>query len=370
MVFFISLIFLSILIKPYNAISKIKPPELPSYIEFAGDRLELSSNDLKERLEVRYYAYFRAESQMILWMKRSKRFFPVIEKILKENDIPTDLKYMTVVESALIPRSYSPKNAVGIWQFVKYTGKRHGLTVNKRYDERRDVYKATQAAADYLNFLYNKFGSWYLAMAAYNIGENRVAREVKEQGTDNFFEMVFPRETDEYVINVLIVKHMMEHPKLYNLDIEEDEYFVPYNFKEVKITVGSGKVPISVIARASYATFREIKNLNPQIISNYLYKGTYSVRIPPEGKHGFDKRVAELYDEYKKDNRFIKVVEKIANLREGPGTQYKSIKSARKGTKFKFLSTSQDLYKKKPWYEIEFKDDICWVWSGLVDFVD
>jgi hypothetical protein len=338
-------------------------------MDFCGDRIDIY-DELEERLEVRYYAYFRAEGQMILWMKRSKRFFPVIEKILRENDMPVDLKYMTVVESALIQRSYSPKNAVGIWQFVKYTGKKNGLKINRNYDERRDVYRATQAAANYLKFLYNKFGNWYLAMAAYNIGENRVAREVKEQGTDNYFEMVFPRETDEYVIRVLMVKHLMENPKLYDLDLGKDEFFKPFKFKEVKINVGSGKVPVSIIARAAYATVREIKTLNPQIVGNFLYKGAYFIRIPPDGKKNFNKRIAGLYNEYKKNNRFIKVVKKRANLREGPGTKYKSIRSARKGSKFKYLSASDDLYKKKPWYEIEFKDDICWVWSGLVAFVD
>ncbi len=353
-----------------NASAETSPLLMPRYVNFCGETLDTYEYDIRERLEVRYYAYMRDKTQMLLWMKRTKRYFPIIEQEFKRRGLPEDLKYMAVVESSLIPRSYSSKGAVGLWQFIRDTGRRYGLTVRRRYDERRDPYRATISAAKYLQFLHDKFGSWYLAMAAYNIGEKRIEREVKEQGTDIFFEMVFPRETDEYIINALIVKHLMENPKLYGFELEEFEYFKPYEFTRVKIVVPKGKVPVAVIARASNATPRQIKNLNPQIIGNFLFKGTYFIRIPPAGEAGFKQRYAKNLQEYKKNNSFVKVVKRRANLRNGPGTDYKSVKTVKGGTKLKFVSVSDNLYLKKPWYEVEMKDRSFWVWSGLVTFLD
>jgi hypothetical protein len=348
---------------------EIVPLRMPRYTYLCGNRI-YPSFDLRERLEVRYYAYMRDKAQMLLWMKRKKRFFSIIEEVLKENNLPDDLKYMAVVESALIQRSYSPKGAVGVWQFVKGTARRFGLKVTRKYDERRDVYKATQAAVGYFNFLYEKFGNWPLVMAAYNIGEYRVIREVREQETANFFEMVFPRETDEYVINVMVVKHLMENAQRYGLEIEDYEYFKPFDFTEVDIKIKSYRKPVSVIANAAFSTVREIKELNPQIIGNFLYNGTYSIRIPKAGKAGFKERYAEFLAEYEKDNTYVKIIRNQAALRTGPGTDFKRIQTMKKGAKLKFLSASDELYYKKPWYEVEVKDKSYWVWSGLVTLVN
>ncbi|MFC1856366.1 lytic transglycosylase domain-containing protein, partial [Thermodesulfobacteriota bacterium] len=297
--------------------AKVKPIILPHELHFCGDLIEITP-EMKERLEVRYYGYMRNETQLTLWMKRSRKFFPIIEKKLAENDMPDDLKYLAIVESALMQRSYSSKGAVGVWQFVRDTGKRRGLKIQKgRYDERRDVYRATDAAIRYFKFLYEKFGNWPLAMAAYNIGENRIAREVKEQESSNYFEMLFPRETDEYVINVMIVKYIMEHPKRFKIALKEDEYFEPLRFSTVSVSVDSHKTPFSLVAKASDATMREIKVLNPQIIGNFLYKGVHELRVPPEGRDRFDGRYADLIEEYEKNNTYVKVIEPKAAIRTG-----------------------------------------------------
>jgi hypothetical protein len=348
---------------------EIAPLKLPHSLELCGERIKIDDH-LRERLETRYYAYFRAKSQMILWMKRTKKFFPIIEKALSRNGLPDDLKYMTVVESALIQRSYSPKGAVGVWQFMRGTGRRFGLTVNKNYDERRDVFKATDAAIKYFNFLYDKFGNWPLVMAAYNIGENRIAREVREQESDNFFDMTFPRETDEYVINVLIVKHIMEHPKRYGLDLSEDEFFAPFDFKEVNVKVRTYRKPVSVIAKAAKTSVRTIKELNPSIVGNFIYNGIHVLRVPPEGDKGFYQRYDDYLAKYEDDSTYVKVTNSTAALRSGPGRDYKKVRVVREGDMFRFLSTSHGLYNKKPWYEVEVKNKSYWVWSGLVTIVN
>jgi len=255
-------LFISITLFGSSARAEIQPFKMPYKLTLCGERVE-KTPDLSERLETRYYAYSRSTAQMILWMKRTKRFFPVIEEMLAEAGLPDDLKYITVVESALIQKSYSKKGAVGVWQFMRHTGKRFGLKIQRnKYDERRDVYKATAAAIKYWKFLHKKFGNWPLAMASYNIGENRVAREVREQGTNNFFEMTFPRETDEYVINVLIVKHFMEHPRKYGLDLEADEYFDPFHFSEVKIKVDTFRKPLSAIAKVRMGLINDTLKLS------------------------------------------------------------------------------------------------------------
>src|SRR5690606_16951396 len=136
--------------------------------------LTMTRND-----RVEYWIRFlrtRNRDRTRLWLERSGRYAPMIRRELRARNMPEDLVYLALIESGFSPRAYSRAHAVGIWQFIAGTGRRYGLEISPYVDERRDPIAATRAALDYLQDLYGRFGSWYLAAAAYNTGENRVER--------------------------------------------------------------------------------------------------------------------------------------------------------------------------------------------------
>ena len=140
-------------------------------LTFCGERVPVEIQDVKERFERELLISSLDHAQVILWLKRSRRYLPYIEQSLKENGMPDDLKYIIIAESALKPNATSNKGAVGYWQFIFGTGQNYGLTINENKDERRNFFASTKAALSYLKNLYGMLGSWTLAAAAYNMGE-------------------------------------------------------------------------------------------------------------------------------------------------------------------------------------------------------
>jgi membrane-bound lytic murein transglycosylase D len=157
------------------------------------------------------------------WLERKSRFEPMISRKLAERDMPQDLIYLAMIESGFNPKAYSRAHAGGLWQFIAETGKRYGLTINKRVDERNVPEKATDAALSYLSDLHDRFGSWYLAAAAYNTGENRVGRHMRnvtgsERGTDEDYYRIshlLPRETRDYVPMMIAAARIAKEPAKY-----------------------------------------------------------------------------------------------------------------------------------------------------------
>jgi hypothetical protein len=166
------------------------------------------------------------------FLERSGRYGPMIQQELAARDMPQDLIYLAMIESGMNPEAYSHAHAAGLWQFIAETGSRYGLTVNSVVDERYDPVKATQAGLDYLTYLHNRFGSWYLAAAGYNTGENRVGRIMREvtgseKGTDEDFYRIWdrlPRETRDYVPLMVAAARIAKDPAKYGF---EDVQFQP-----------------------------------------------------------------------------------------------------------------------------------------------
>jgi peptidoglycan lytic transglycosylase D len=161
--------------------------------------------------------------QFAVWLDRKSKYETMISAKLTERDMPQDLIYLAMIESGFNPKAKSPAAAGGLWQFISETGKRYGLTVNKRVDERNHPEKATDAALSYLSDLHKRFGSWYLAAAAYNTGENRVGRIMrqvtgKEKGTDADYYRIsglLPKETREYVPMMIAAARISKDPGKY-----------------------------------------------------------------------------------------------------------------------------------------------------------
>jgi membrane-bound lytic murein transglycosylase D len=165
----------------------------------------------------------KVKSRFAVWLDRKSTYEPMISTKLAERDMPQDLIYLAMIESGFNPKAQSPAKAGGLWQFVSETGRRYGLTVNKRVDERNHPEKATEAALSYLSDLHDRFGSWYLAAAAYNTGENRVGRIMKqvtgsEKGTDADYYRIsrlLPKETQNYVPMMIAAGRIAKEPLKY-----------------------------------------------------------------------------------------------------------------------------------------------------------
>jgi membrane-bound lytic murein transglycosylase D len=165
----------------------------------------------------------KVKSRFAVWLDRKSTYEPMISAKLEQRDMPQDLIYLAMIESGFNPKAQSPAKAGGLWQFISETGKRYGLTVNKKVDERNQPEKATDAALAYLGDLYGRFGSWYLAAAAYNTGENRVARVMRqvtgsEKGTDADYYRIshlLPKETQQYVPMMIAAGRISKEPAKY-----------------------------------------------------------------------------------------------------------------------------------------------------------
>ena len=154
-------------------------------------------------------------------LARSGRYVPMMRRIFAEHGLPQDLIYIALVESGFSPYARSPKEAVGIWQFIEGTARRYGLKVNDRVDERQDPEKSTRAAARYLHDLYKQFGCWYLSAAGYNAGENRVEGVMNRHDIQDFWIMaqkkLLPEETCNYVPQIVAAALIAKDPEKYGM---------------------------------------------------------------------------------------------------------------------------------------------------------
>jgi membrane-bound lytic murein transglycosylase D len=211
------------------------------------------------------------------------RYGPLISQALAERGMPQDLVYLAMIESGFNPRAYSKAHASGLWQFVPETGARYGLEVNRAVDERRDPIESTDAALRYLGALYERFGSWYLAAAAYNTGENRVARIMREQkgremGTDAEFYEIYhrlPGQTRDYVPVMIAAARIGKDPEAYGFDVDPHE---PWSYREV---TAAPATPLASLARRARTTVAALKQLNPQLkLERTRNDRSMAIRVP------------------------------------------------------------------------------------------
>jgi membrane-bound lytic murein transglycosylase D len=277
--------------KPGPALHYLPSP--PDKLELAGERAPLDQPFVAEQLDREFIISVHDQAQVVMWLKRARRYFPYISQELKKAGLPDDLKYLAVAESSLLHRVRSYAGAVGLWQFIPETGKRYGLRHNRWFDDRRNPEKATAAAIAYLKDLKDEFGSWALAMAAYNCGERRVRREIAEQGIKDYYNLYLPRETMRYVYRIMAAKIILSDPAKYGYVLPKEELYKPLQNDSVTLNL-SRTLHLRTLAVASNTTVRELREINPELRSYWLPRGKVTVKVPRgEGKK-IKARLAKL----------------------------------------------------------------------------
>ena len=268
-------------------------------IKFCGIKIPYENPEIRQRLEKEVLLALHNRPQVILWIKRSARYFPHIEKILNQEKMPLDLKYVPAVESALRPHSNSSKGAVGYWQFLKSTGKRYKLRIDGNIDERRNIFKSTRAACNYLKDLNNEFGSYLLALSAYNMGEFGLNTEIEAQENRNFFSLYLPLETQRYVFKIIAVKMILENPEKYGFFLKPSDLYPEFRFSKINFNLNT-KIPIVIVAQAAKIPFKTVKDMNPEIRGYHLDPGKITLLIPEGKEKGFKERFSKLYAQWPK----------------------------------------------------------------------
>ena len=219
--------------------------------------------------------------KFITWLARSEKYIPFMKGVLKEHGLPEDLVYLSLIESGFDPNAYSKAKAVGLWQFMYFTGKRYGLRSNWWVDERRDPEKSTIAAAKYLKDLYEMFACWYLAAAGYNAGEYKIINAIKRYKTEDFWKLAnyryLKRETKDYVPLMIAATLVAKDPEKYGFT--DVEYQEPLRYEKVRVPE---LTDLSHIAKACETSFEEIKDLNPELRRGVTppNESEYEIKIP------------------------------------------------------------------------------------------
>ena len=259
---------------------RIYSPILPDTLSFAGEKVPLSTYYVHEGLDLEVITNMYRHSSTMLYFKRANRYFPIIEPILKKNGIPSDFKYLCVIESGLT-NATSPAKAQGFWQFIPSTGANYGLTVNDEIDMRNNLTASTEAACKYIRSLYNKFHSWTAAAAAYNCGENGLARRISKQSTDNYYDLWLNSETSRYVYRILAMKLIMQNPQKYGFHLRQCDLYPPIPTRAA--TLSGQNVDLYEFARTNGTSYKMLRMLNPWIQTDVLKNKSnqkYMVQLP------------------------------------------------------------------------------------------
>ena len=262
--------------KPSSALNLLKKEKkaLASY-----PSIPLDSNKRVDK----WLDYFTGSGRkhMRVYLERSSRYLPVMKAVLKEKGLPENLVFVALIESGFSPKAFSRANAVGYWQFIHGTGKRYGLRIDGFVDERRDPILSTQAAAQYFKDLYSLFGSWHLALAAYNSGEYRVNRAVLRHYTRNFWTLsakrALPRETRNYVPKLIAAIRIAQQPEKYGFYHLSFQPAIHYDLMPL-----TKPVSLLKLSQNLGISKEEMSRLNPMYKGEYvpIYGANTHLRVP------------------------------------------------------------------------------------------
>jgi hypothetical protein len=253
---------------------------LPETVSFAGEEMPLQNFDTRESLDRELNATAYRHGSTLLTIKRAGRYFPEIEKILAENGIPDDFKYLACAESDL-SNVVSPAGATGFWQIMESTGREFGLTINKEVDDRYNLEKSTLFACSYFKKAYERYGSWTMAAASYNNGFSGLSEQVGIQKETNYYDLLLNEETARYIFRIVALKLVMSDPSGYGFNVTDLDLYPPVAYRDV--TVDSAVTSFEQFARHFATNYKILKFLNPWLRKPYLTNSSgreYIIRVP------------------------------------------------------------------------------------------
>ena len=274
----------------YNIFAIPKPSK---NMFFAHERVPLENPDIWERYDKELLKNTYWQSNTLLLHKRAAKYFPLIEPILKKYQIPDDFKYLALIESGL-ENVTSPAGAKGFWQIMKSTAKEFGLEVNAEIDERYHIEKSTEVACKFLSSAKEKFGSWTLAAAAYNMGRTGLQKQLNRQQCSDYYDLLLNDETSRYVFRILAIKEIIKQPKKYGFQLRKEDLYSHINTYEVNIDT-----PIESWADFSKQhniNYKILKIHNPWLRQSYLTNSTakiYTLKIPKKGSYIMNNKSIE-----------------------------------------------------------------------------
>ncbi len=262
---------------------KISAIDIPADLNFAGEKVPQDDPEIMERIDREFLVNTYWQSNAILLMKRSHKYFPIIEPILAKNNIPDDFKYLAVAESGL-QNIVSPAGATGFWQIMKLTGKEYGLEINSNVDERYHLEKSTEVACKYLQKYKDKYGSWSLAAAAYNAGPGSISKFMDIQQVDDYYDLLLGEETGRYVFRILAIKEILSSPEKYGFEVKQNDLYktIPTFNVEVDEPVAN----FAEFAAEYNINYKILKRHNPWLREPHLNNASgkkYTIQIPNKG---------------------------------------------------------------------------------------
>ncbi len=272
-----------------DTVYKIKSFTLPPEVTFAGEKMPLDNFDTRESLEREILTSAYRHSSTILIIMRAHRYLPLIEKILRKNNIPDDFKYLVAAESEY-SNMVSPAGATGFWQIMPATGREEGMEINTVVDERYDVERSTQFACDYFIRSYQKYGNWTLTAASYNGGRGGISEQIEIQHQNNYYDLLLTEETARYIFRAVAYKLVITDPQKYGFNLTEKDLFPELKYFEVK--VDSAITDFSAFAGKFGTNYKMLKFLNPWLRKPYLTPKPhkeYLIKIPSEGMRNIIK---------------------------------------------------------------------------------
>lgn len=253
---------------------------IPENVAFAGEVMPLQNFDTRESLDRELNATAYRHGSTLLTIKRAGRYFPEIEKTLKEYGVPDDFKYLACAESDL-SNAISPAGATGFWQIMEATGKESGMMINREVDERYDLDKSTRFACKYFLKAYERYGSWTMAAASYNNGFSGLNEQVDIQKETNYYDLLLNEETARYLFRIVALKLVMTEPARYGFNIRAEEMYKPVPYREV--TVDTTITSFEQFARQHDTNYKILKYLNPWLRKPFLTNSEgrdYIIRVP------------------------------------------------------------------------------------------
>ena len=263
---------------------------LTDTLKLSDRKIPLAKDDVRERFEREYFQLLENKGTLVIIVKRYLKYYGMINGEIQKAAMPPDLIYLVITESYLNPRALSKANAAGLWQFMKETGKREGLYVNDNVDERYNIKKATRSALAHLKRLYNEFGDWFIAMAAYNAGAGRLREAIENQETTDFFDLYLPEETERYILRIAAIKQVIAERERFGIYLDDKDLYKPVIVAEVSLEL-ENDAHVNIFAKCMDVSYRTFRHYNLHLRKYRLPKGAYTINVPYDKKEIFLRKL-------------------------------------------------------------------------------